>query len=199
MKSNHLFFYLGPLFLALSASFSCSKDRIALRDTHPLLDSLEFEFRLLNEQGIPSTTFREGENFVFSFLIINNSNQKFSMERRIDDTTNFFRVYKINAKPAEVDQEVLDMGKPYRGIFCFPLISIGIHQDTTKFEIPWNALGQRPGDPFYSSEFCLLEDHPPLEAGEYRTGFTSAFYFFKGEENFNTEEMTFNIEFEVVR
>ncbi len=51
----------------------------------------------------------------------------------------------------------------------------------------------------FSRKFCLLEDHPPLEAGEYRTGFSSAFYFFRGEENFNTEEMTFKIEFEVVR
>lgn len=201
MKIYSLFFYFGILLLVVNLSFSCEKNQdLKLRDNQPFLDSVNFEFRLLTEQGIPSTIFKAGDNFIFSFLIINKSNQKFMYLQGIDDRDNFFRVDAINTNPDEVDGQLIDLGKPWKTMFCEYKAGLLINaRDTLALEIPWNTRDLEPGDPYYSSLFCLLEDYPNLGVGKYRTGFSSTFSFVKGEDKFESEKMDFNIEFEILQ
>lgn len=201
MKSNRLFFFLGTFILVISCFFSCGQDQeLTLRDAELIMDSLDFEFRLLNEEGVPSTIFKEGENFIFSFLIINKSAQRFAYLQGIDDRENFFRVDAINTDLSEVGNEVINLGKPWKTMFCEYKGALPISaRDTLALEIPWNAQGLAPGDSYYSSLFCLLEDHPHLGIGNYKTGFSSTFSFVKDVNTYTTSELEFEIEFEIIK
>ena len=181
-------------FLVAILSFSCEDD-----DSDPLDDLVGFEFRLLDEAGKPSTTFQRGENFVLSFLIINRSDQRLTFFQRIDDMENFFRVFKTGVNADESSGEVIDMGRPWKTIFCEYVLGLGIPSgDTLKLEMPWMATSPWEEDPHFIAHFCLLEKTPPLGKGQYHTGFSSAFYFSQDGHQFNTKNQSFNINFEIL-
>ena len=134
---------------------------------------VSFDFRLLNEKGVPVHTFREGENFVFSFLIINDFSRTVIFQSM--ETEEFFKVYRLNNIEESAE---LSLGKPYKNIFCtyqngYPIVP----NDTLRIEIPWIPEPWEPGMPFYSSIFCGVMDNDPLPKGVYKTGFSSVFDF----------------------
>lgn len=169
--------------------FGCEKSQeLSLNESTLLLDSLRLEFRILDEQGLPSTNFRQGDNFIFSFLIINESSQHVSFLQSIDDIEDFFRVDAIS------NDTLVDMGKPWEIIFCEYILGIPIKSnDTLALEIPWTIKDQS----FNSSHFCLTESKHPLKAGKYKTGFSSTFSFLNGEEEFTSERNKFEVEFKI--
>lgn len=152
-------------------------------------DSFSYEFRLLNENGNPSTQFEEGENLIFSFLIINKTREDIFLQQESFDTSDFLKVHS----QAYSNEGEAVMGKPYETIFCTYQNGVLIPaSDTLKLEIPWvvNISNNYP-------HFCLLQENSYLQAGKYKTSFTSSFKFEKGESSFETEKMHFEIGFEV--
>lgn len=161
---------------------------------------IEFEFRLLTENGVPANTFKSGENFLFSFIIINNSDQPWSFLQKLDDRHSFFRVYQLSADTQE-GGEVKDVGRPWETIFCQYRLGLLIPpHDTLKLEIPWipEPPAWNADHPRYNSIFCQVSSNTALPPGRYKTGFTSAFKLLNGEDiSYNTEKKTFEILFEV--
>lgn len=157
-------------------------------------DILDFKFRLLDENGRVSTEFREDENFVFSFLIINNSSEGVYFTKFLD-MDDFFTV-----KKKDDNHETL-VGKPYSSYLCeFIVQDFKISaKDTLKIEIQWQpAHPYRPDVPYYSSYFCeVIGDNEMLPTGNYYSDFTSDFEFFQGEEAHKISKRNFHIDFTV--
>lgn len=175
------------LFLSLTTvSFSCEENKFETTQ-------VEFVFRLLNEQGLQSTSFFEEENFILSFLIINKSSESFYLQQFRDDIEDFFRVYKFDTSEGG---ELIDLGKPYQSMFCLKIGGIKIEAgDTLKFETPWTV----PDNywPVDGLIFCGGNNAAPLKKGKYQVNFSHSFEFFKGDESFETNQLNFNIEFEM--
>lgn len=134
---------------------------------------VEFEFQLLDENGVPSTEFQEGQNFQFSLVIRNQSSKDIGYSPSFigDD---FFRIYRIDTSEGEVS-----MGKPYSSIFCEYIggqfvIPAG---DELRLEIPWI-----PSEDFCCPPFCKVNNNSPLPKGNYKTFIEGSFDFvYKGE------------------
>lgn len=184
MRHNHIGMRMNTIglyvVLLVITAFSC-EDNLQ----EPV--QVEFEFRLLNEQGQPSTTFKEGENFVFSFLIINKSSERMFLDQRSLLTREFLRVYKINNSEGV---KLIDLGTPYRDKCTMQAGFLIESNDTLKFEIPWIP----DFDHYFICE--LNTDNTPLSKGRYKTGFTSIFDFSFDSQSLQSEQ-SFNINFQI--
>lgn len=182
---------LFAVVLALMANSSCTEHE------NKFQAEADFQFRLLTMDGVAANTFKEGENFVFSFLIINKSNNSYYLNPSSINTTDIFRVYKKNAI-SEDGSIIVDMGKPYEGMFCVYAGGISIAaNDTLKLEIPWKPNSSwEPGSPYFSSNFCMVNsDNVLLSKGQYQTQFRSSFEFSRDGETYQVPEKIFNIDF----
>lgn len=161
--------------------FSCNKNKNEL--------PVEFMFRLLDENGTIKTLFNEGENVIFSFVIVNKTKEDLFFYHSEMNTNDFFRLYKIDSL-----QGKLDLGKPYDYIFCEMIGALMVPVDSVlKIEIPWlwdenQSFGYIgcPNDNYHSITF-------PLTTGDYKTAFSSHFRI----GNIQTEEKHFEIRFTV--
>jgi hypothetical protein len=172
---------------------SCTSETIQKVDP-----DIQFQFRLLKEDGTCSNSFSRGENFRFCFLILNNTNQTWSLER-VDDVNNFLRVYQVDAEPQE-GGNIIDVGRPWETMFCqYRLALLMLPHDTLKLEIPWmpEPPAWNPDHPHFNSVFCRVTSNSPLPPGKYKTAFTSAFELFSGDISYRTEKKTFEVVFEV--
>ena len=99
----------------------------------------------------------------------------------VDLHSEFFKVYTLKSSSTETKNET-ERGKPYSVMFCDKVSGIPIPpNDTLKLEIPWMPESPwQQGVPYYSSNFCLIENNSPLNVGKYKTEFSSAFEFFYG-------------------
>jgi hypothetical protein len=182
MKALH---FLNALILL--STTSCKED---LQETIPV----DFEFRLLSEQGINATTFDYGQNFVFSFHIINKSSKSIVFQSM--ETDDFLKVLRMNNTEGD---PIIEIGKPYENIFCtyqngYPISS----KDTLKIEIPWTPSPWEPGSPFYSAIFCGVIENSPLIQGQYKTRFESDFIFSKDGIEYRTQRKEFEITFNIL-
>lgn len=129
---------------------------------------IKISFQLLNEIGEPSIIFKEGENFRFSFIISNFSEDdvRFSPSFIDDD---FFIVYRM-----EELGNFSPVSKPYQNIFCeFSLNQFVISpQSEYQFEIPWS-----PEENFCCPPFCKITNNLPLPVGIYRTSINRTIEF----------------------
>jgi hypothetical protein len=151
---------------------------------------VDFDFKLLNSRQVSATSFSQEENFVFSFSIINRSNEDIYLNQSSVNTSEFLKVYLINKN--EVNP-VVPVGKPYKSLFCTYQNGILISAyDTLKLEIPW-----MPSQDGCCSHFCLVENNSSLSLGKYKTEFSSSFEFFTGDKSYKTDINNFKIDFEV--
>ena len=156
--------------------------------------AVEFEFRLLNLQGEESLMFNQGENFVFSFLIINRTKETILFHSL--NWEDFFKVERLNGQ--EESQNV-EIGKPYETMFCtFQSGHIIQASDTLKLEIPWSPSNWEPGAPYYTTIFCGVIENSPLPSGPYRTKFNTGFVFSFNEVEYKLPERKFGIEFNIL-
>lgn len=163
-------------FLLLNA---CQKEKAIL--------PVEVEFDLLDENGVSSKIFNEGENFRFQLILRNNSSSQISFKPTfIDD--DFFRVFetKSNSSPVLV-------GAPYQSVFC---TYIGDHfvippDSEYRFEIPWN-----PSEHHCCPPFCLVNKSAPLAKGKFRTTINGPFDFIIDGELTSINKVL-NIDFEI--
>lgn len=149
--------------------------------------NIRFIFDLLDENGKATTEFKEGENIMFRFLIINGSDKTLHLERNSILSKDFLRVYGVNAFGGKITD---DFGKPYEntctmqnGFFIDP-------RDTLKVQISWIPLSNQHFT-------CILKDeNVPLAKGNYLTEFSSTFTFNDNEHRFDLDR-SFKIEFKI--
>lgn len=116
MKTKIVFSVFLSLFIWIGI-IGCSDDNEIVLEITPdsknaviqkEVDGIKFEFYLLNEEGISTTVFNEGENIIFSFSFKNNLQDTIIVSTDFIDT-NFYRVYQSNN---------IDLGKPWTGLWC---------------------------------------------------------------------------------
>lgn len=176
-------FLILSLIVAFFA-FRCDENKEGLQVQ---FEQVDFQFRLLNENGAPATIFNQGENFTFSFLMINSSDQDFYFKQSSLDRIGFLEVFNTTGA---------SLGKPYEGLFCLERNGILVPaNDTLKLEIEW--IPSASCCPPNGQIFCGTEDTVPLPPGSYRTSFKSAFEFFFADQSYTTSLQDFMIEFEI--
>jgi hypothetical protein len=163
--------------LLLFSLISCEKEE------NKIEFPVKFEFMLLDEKGQNKTEFKQGENFVFSFLMINQSDSNLLFEPNIVDDT-WFNVYKSNSE---------FIGKPF-DLICLGYVGFKIlnSKDTFRIYIPWFPNVNTTYWPF-----CQKTENINLSPGSYYTSFKSQFEFFTSgkKTSYNSEELSFTIEF----
>jgi hypothetical protein len=198
LKLLLIYTLLLPLCAAIFCG--CEQDEIGPWEIFPdsettvvqnVVDGIEFRFGLLNEAGEAATVFNEGENFTFLFSIKNRKLREISYtyEFIVDD---FYRVYRTSSN------ELIDMGKPWTGIFCeFVLTS---HESRLKansesqIKCPWVVTEtNKPGYPL-----CMGgESKDFLTVGEYVTSFDFDFHYKINNQEKSITGETFKINFKV--
>ena len=181
MKMNTLIIIQLILFSLISCEKKDIENDFPISLTYELLDSLKN----------PKTSFRYGEEIIFCFNITNNSDSLLYYETNFLGEE-FFKVYKINngVKTA--------VGKSYKGVFCtyipHPEFFVLPHS-ISGVAIPWSPDINK--NCYYP--FCNLVSNPPLEKGEFFTGFSSKFKFFtKNKEiEYVSDLKTFTIKFKI--
>jgi len=166
-------------------------------EINQVVDSIEFTFCLLDEEGNPSTTFREGENFTFYFAMKNlKSNSLPFFDYSYFESDNFCEVKKGNQS----------LGQPYvflgdRGTkelrYLLSKMPGGSHFSYAFF-VPWHD----PGTETWEMGYCRFKSSgkPLLSPGKYVTKFTHSFSFgMPGKEPvLKTQKLSFLINFEVI-
>jgi len=159
-------------------------------------DDLFFSFDLINEEGISTDIFAEGENILFSFSILNQSEKTvtikqmdFSNESDGNLLGDFFRVYR------KEDKGFMDIGKPYNSAYCQYIGIVGTLAPNfeTKYQIHWI-----PTDETSSKIFCQLNlDNSSLVPGNYVTQFDVTLYLSVDGDNYVMNDKSFRIDFVV--
>lgn len=155
---------------------------------------VDFEFRLLNMNGEPSTVFNEGEDIIFSFIIVNKSKNQLYL-KAITNMDDFFKVFDLSFK--QENGELISLGKPYKAVQCEFVNGYTIPSlDTLKIEIPWVPLENEIDS--YPKILCNYNfDNSYLTANEYVTRFASTFIIDEANSEFETDIKSFEINFNV--
>lgn len=152
---------------------------------------VEFKLRVLNEQGVETTTFNEGENVIFSFLVTNQTNEDLYFYQGQMNLNDFFSLIKLNTS----DEDLL-LGKPYNLIFCDKIGALKIPANgSLDITVPWLydsniSLG------YNGCEATEGEYHTntlPLSVGNYKSEFSSSFKI----SEYQTEEKYFEVKFTI--
>ena len=166
-------------FIIVSSTLGCEKEENS---------RIECKFYVLNEQGEVKSSFEEGENVIFSLQLKNITNEGLYLHHFKMDLEDFCRLIKVDVNPP------VDLGKPWEHLFCELVggILIGA-QETLKFEIPWlYEEGQ-----MYGYIGCPQDSYhaetDTLEAGEYRSSFSSSFHF----DDYTSPRKKFSVSFTV--
>src|SRR5690606_22792500 len=192
-------------FLLLITAFctlGCTQDTSLLDQApdNPAIDvktygDLEFVYQVTDMEGNPQSTFREGENLMFSFVVKNRSDEDKPVFNRwwfpnaIDD---FFALYRTNSK------DKILIGKSFKiGGNTYDGFGQGVPaQSEIEYRIPWLTqkdtyyimpIHRPERDIFNKRGYVAAEPLPePLLQGEYYSGFTF---------ELQDEEISFSITF----
>ena len=191
--------------IALSSLFfSCEKEDditswdIPIDSENPVIDvkvdDFNINFYLLNEDGVKTNKFNEGENFYMHFSIKNVSNNEYFFPTRFARAGNdsFLCVYTDEGEK---------IGRSFEPGFTNLIGLPGYDfppEDEIIYEYPWvfqsDTTWEYNWTSFHSTET------KPLEKGKYFTGFSSEFVFYPKEDtNFEKKfDLDFKINFEVI-
>ena len=185
------------LFNSGSSDYQDHTWEIQLNDDQKVIEQtvkgIEFKFCLLNEDSVPSTTFQEGENFYFYFLITNKNNENILLDVPVVNTE-FFYVYEI------INEEIIDKGTPIQGAWCeyssMPDNYDLEPNDRLTFKHPWLLLSEDGITDYYP--FCSKPNNPGLKKGIYYTKFPAQInYSNKGSVHADSLKLTLKINFEI--
>lgn len=185
-------FYLFPTILnentTSSKGLSTGKSKKSNRKA-----DIEINFCLLNDLGEPSNKFKEGENFTFSLLLQNNSDDTLYLDNSfLEVGTNFCSIYTEENKL---------VGQPFA--YCGAVIvSSDTHpfygkNNVYKLLIPWTDTRKQWNTLHYSFKST---QQGSLPKGKYYTLFNHRFCFDRrlGEPSLCLPPVTKKIEFEVI-
>ena len=161
--------------------FSCKKNSV-----EPFDPEVDFKLRLLNLKGEEATSFKEGEKFWLSFLIINkiDSTRFFYPDRLVDNKT-LFRVITSDSTK--------DFGQPYETIVCTgQKMSIQARQ-SLELKVPWHT-----DSVVRNSGFCLQSiKKDVLPKGFYKTVLQEFLVVSTLEGNRLTKKTNLSVTFEI--
>jgi len=181
--------------LIASSMISCSDE---FEDNNP---PIKIIYEILNKDGIPSTTFYEGEELIFSISIINYLNDDIILSRTGIDQVDIFRVFGI-IKDDSGNSIIQDFGKPYGVLFCNKSLGAVIPaNDTLKLEIPWSpvlASNWNINFPYYNLHFCEVTDKDQLKRGKYWSSVKTSIEYFHLGTRHKTDTVNYRIDFEII-
>lgn len=165
-------------------AFSCEKNE---GNSIPV----NFKLRMLNEQGEETSTFNEGENVVFSFLVTNQTNEDLYFYQGQMNLDDFFCLIKLNTS-----REDILLGKPYNLIFCDKIGALKIPANgSLDITVPWlydsNISFGYNGCEATDGEYH--NDTFPLSVGNYKSEFSSSLKI----SEYQTEENHFEVKFTI--
>jgi hypothetical protein len=132
---------------------ACKKEAAFIEPMDPELD---FKLRVMNDQGIESSTFKQGENFWLSLVITNKINEtRFLSPSDFVNMRSLFRVTSVT--------DSMDFGQAWQSAICFGTkVSLEGHQ-SVELKLPWRS------DTAYF-RFCMEHlSQPMLPTGTYKT------------------------------
>jgi len=156
--------------------------------------AIDADFELLNTQGQPAVSFRQGQNILFRFRLKNNTSQNALLTNPLFETDHFLEVSRVNTA---ISRTVV--GKPYKYIFCAYVGGYPVRaHDRLVITIPWVADAAYP----MSDVFCAHAANSYLPTGHYSCSFTTALRFDPNGSITNPavvlEPQTFTKEFDVL-
>ena len=127
-------------------------------------DSLSVQFHLEDENGVPKTEFKQGENIIFKLTIYNSTDASYSIKNWFSFfDENFFRVYSFDGQ---------DMGSSWDIRYYLDLMEYIFAYDSRTFSCPWMTNENLPPTyPLVMKE----EKMQPLPVGNYYTKFDLKF------------------------
>jgi len=155
------------------------------------IKNIEFKFCLLNEKGVPSTRFKEGENFSFHFEVINRGREELYLsngEIRCNIGDYPGRVISLDHDTISSDfassfimipfvQDTDTISILYNSFICpacfCPLPFYG-KDNKSEVTVPWNSYQRGSWDDEIGRE---IFQYPPLSVGEYYTIFSPIINF----------------------
>lgn len=152
-----------------------------------------FKFCLLNEEGIPTTVFNEGENFSFYFSVTNNRNEKlyFIPVFAYSNEDDFCRIY--NSSDQDLGKSYYFKGADLIGIGAFPFES----SSSCIFQQQW--IDNRNTDWKWEHGNFESLNREVLAKGYYYTEFKHNFEFVYGDSSSKlyTSTLSFKIHFKI--
>jgi hypothetical protein len=190
-------FFLLPIILLLF-TISCDKSEIdvleiAIDDSNKCIQNerneIDFNFCLINVDGIPSTSFRANENFNFSFSFTNDTKDTIVVTTEFIKP-DFLRVFRSSDKE--------NMGRPWTGVWCeFSLrpqeIVLAPGNNKTILSA-WLSSENSPSDLFPLCTDTALE---PLPKGEFYTEIKSNFHYAVNGKKTIIDDLSYKINFKI--
>ena len=164
--------------LLLPSMLSCKKNSNEL--------PVEFQLRVLDTLGIEKSVFTQGENIVFSFLVVNNSTKDILLENFLPNDE-LFMLYQFVS-----NEELVPYGKPYDAICETGLFAIPA-KGSLEFKCPWVS---SENTNYYGYCLGITSNSPSntlLPIGNFITSFSSAFKI----DDIQTEVQHFEVKFSV--
>ena len=158
-----------------------------------IVDSIEFKFCLLDENGVSATKFKEGENFSFYFKITNHSSDSLEISGQ------FAGYFIYGGFCMVMSQDGDSIGFPFESCFCDLVIRPYPFYENDDYEltIPWSD----DREILHKSMLCTLNgfNQQNLPKGKYYTEFSHVFWFGIVPENLSRQigPLTFKINFEI--
>ena len=144
-------------------------------------DKIQVDYSLLNENGVPSTTFEYGEDIRFELTITNNSDKVLIFSDDIILGKDLFRVYLNDGT---------DMGTPWTSC-ATNYVGIGIQPKvSTSLACNWIKASTYP-------PLSKKEEFEPLPKGSYYTSFVIKYRDLNNKLHDIFMEKEYNIAFEV--
>lgn len=151
-------------------------------------EGLLMKFCMLDIQGNAQKSFEAGENFSFSLVLKNESEETITIKEDLIDS-DFFEVTDV--------LKGHHFGKPYTGVWCeFSLAPREIKIESGEsidLECPWKLeSGDLPTNPF-----CKSETNENLIIGDYITGLNTNFTIKKGDKTILLDGQDILIQFTI--
>lgn len=173
------------IYVALLAALGCQDANVSPSEgttdntgKHCLQPEIDIcvEYETMNEQGFTDTLFSEGENIIFSFRIINQSDQDVYLDKTQDFFVNAAQFMSIRNQSGDevanlvrkyIPTNVAIIGIPSKGEYAFQ-VSYSPDADVVGKTMPNGSLVVAP----------FVDDSPPeLSPGIYQSSFESNYVF----------------------
>jgi hypothetical protein len=166
-------FTVMPLLILISA-FSCFDKE---SPNHPV----EVRFDLLNESGEPSSIFKEGEDIIFRYSIINNSSNPVTVNNFQEVLGNNFMLVLESYQGDDGAMRKKVIGYPYDGIKIIDVFGLEIvAYDTLVMQASWK--GKMVNTEFvHGFDIGYKSDRTSLSLGSYLVEFEHTITFAKYE------------------
>jgi hypothetical protein len=156
------------------------------KEAESLDPEMDFKLRLLNDKGVESTSFKEGEKFWLSFLITSKIDEtRFFYPNDLTNNKTLFRIGKSDGSS--------DLGQPYESVICTGQKIMINGKETLELRVPWHS-----DSAVSRNAFCVqsIKKESPLK-GSYKTIFDGFLGVGMLESTRLTKKISLSVNFEI--